>query len=1772
MVLTWENPGNAGITGYEVRYEVSTSALPETWDAIEGSDGNTTSHEITGLTNGTRYTLEVRAVNAAEPGTASRVTARVGALLSPANLTVSAGAGSLTLSWDDPGYPGIGRYEVRYVESASPLPERWTAIAGSDGSTTRHEVTGLTNGTRYAMEVRAANPAGPGAPAGLTAAPGVPSAPEDLRWLQEQGVLVLTWRDADNAAITGYQVRYGVGAVWNPDWTDVPSSGATTTRFAVPRLANVTLYTFEVRAVSAAGPGASAGVMPMTPKAPGMLRASPGVNEVTLTWSDPRDPSIDGYAYHYFSGVRPQDPDWTAIPGSGAGTTSHTVTGLTNGTSYTFEVRARNTAGAGPPADATATPYPGAPADLEAAAGVGEVRLNWTDPGDAAVTAYQLLYYSGVRPPQPSWNEIPGSGAGTTDHVVTGLTNGTTYTFELRPTAGAAAGDSSVATATPYPAAPAGLETTAGVNEVRLDWGDPGDAAITAYQLIHYGGVRPPRPSWDEIPGSGAGTTDHVVTGLTNGTTYTFELRPTAGAAAGDSSVATATPYPAAPVNLEATAGDSTVTLAWSDPGDAAITAYQLIYYGGVRPPRPSWDEIPGSGAGTTDHAVTGLTNRTAYTFELRATAGAVHGDTSVVEATPRACPALVVGGLNDTTVTLGQAVEMQAAVSGGEGTYAYALSVDPASGSEISVDEQEGTITGTPSSAGAYAVTVSVTDAHGCVGTFTFTVQVCPDVSVAAIEDVTVTMGDSVSITARATGGCGAITYTMTGAPPGVGIETVTENGQSVGQISGAPGGPAREYEVAVTATDAAGNTGEEGFTVTVVCPEITVGGLRDTSVTVGQSVSMTAAGSGSEASYWYFISSEPAEGITLSIGERDGAVTVTAAAAGTYTVTVRVRDDHGCSGRGTFAMKVCTVITVTQSQPPVRVRAGATATVTVSAAGGCGDKTFSGPSGLDWVEKTGSNEYTVAPPSGTAPRDYTFQVTATDAEENTGTGTITFTVIPPPPLGIMCSADTTLTVGGSIKRTASAWEGVAPYTFLPLSVKPSGLSLTLSATGRDGEKGTVTGEAARVGVYRVTVTVRDHDGASESCGFNVTVRRRPCPTIEVSAGGNMTVKAGSSIRRTATATGSGGSHGFSLSVTPSSGQDLSIGGTNGEISGNVLQAGTYTVTVYARATGASSHCTPGSDSFTITVLDGPGLTCPANQTVKPGASISVMPTVSGGTTPYTWSISQSSGLDLSISSSGTITGTAPSTPGTYTVTVTVTDNNDITASCTFTIKVLDEPELTCPANQTVKPGASISVTPTVSGGTTPYTWSISQSSGLDLSISSSGTITGTAPSTPGTYTVTVTVTDDNDCEDTCTLKITVLDEPELTCPSNQTVKPGASISVTPTVSGGTTPYTWSISQSSGLDLSISSSGTITGTAPSTPGTYTVTVTVTDDNDCEDTCTLKITVSCPTITVSGLSDEEVTKNSEIPSMTATASGGRSPYTFTMSGAPGSVEIDPSTGVVSGNVGGETRTYLVTVKATDAGGCWGTATFNNVVEPPLLELADIPDVDADVNKAISSITPSVSGGKEPYTFSVSGKPAGISFSTSTGVISGTPRGTGTSTVTVTVTDANDKTDTDSFKLYVSNELSIMSISNVVVTWQLDMDPIQVSASGGRGSYTYSLESPPAGISISSSGRIGGTPTQLGSATVTVIVRDKGRRQEEESFTMTVALPGDFNGDGTRDAADAKLFNRMMGLRRSDAGYDRRMDLNGDGTINYADFVILTGYIESDASSQSDSGS
>ena len=95
------------------------------------------------------------------------------------------------------------------------------------------------------------------------------------------------------------------------------------------------------------------------PTVPRNLTAKEGDREVALRWKLPRsynDIELTGYQYRARGRGGAWRPDWTRVPDSEATTRSYTVTGLTNDTAYTFEVRAVNDAGAGPQASVTATP------------------------------------------------------------------------------------------------------------------------------------------------------------------------------------------------------------------------------------------------------------------------------------------------------------------------------------------------------------------------------------------------------------------------------------------------------------------------------------------------------------------------------------------------------------------------------------------------------------------------------------------------------------------------------------------------------------------------------------------------------------------------------------------------------------------------------------------------------------------------------------------------------------------------------------------------------------------------------------------------------------------------------------------------------------------------------------------------------------------------------------------------------------------------------------------------------------------------------------------------------------------------------------------------------------------------------------------------------------------------------------------------------------------------------------------------------------------------
>lgn len=199
----------------------------------------------------------------------------------------------------------------------------------------------------------------------------VPGAPQNLSASAGDGKVMLTWRapvDRGGGAITRYEYRINSGI-----WT---SSGRTLSVTATG-LTNGTSYTFEVRAVNSAGAGEAetvtatpAATVPIagdggttTPgtisDAPLYLRATPGNEQATLTWNAPYyngGAEIIGYSYRYKQGDQTLGFDalrsWKNIP-DGANARSYTVTNLTNGLEYTFEVRAENVNGGGIPARAT---------------------------------------------------------------------------------------------------------------------------------------------------------------------------------------------------------------------------------------------------------------------------------------------------------------------------------------------------------------------------------------------------------------------------------------------------------------------------------------------------------------------------------------------------------------------------------------------------------------------------------------------------------------------------------------------------------------------------------------------------------------------------------------------------------------------------------------------------------------------------------------------------------------------------------------------------------------------------------------------------------------------------------------------------------------------------------------------------------------------------------------------------------------------------------------------------------------------------------------------------------------------------------------------------------------------------------------------------------------------------------------------------------------------------------------------------------------------------
>jgi chitodextrinase len=159
------------------------------------------------------------------------------------------------------------------------------------------------------------------------------------------------------------------------------------------------------------------------------LSGTVGSGQVTLTWTDPADSDLDHIEITFVPAVGDQ-PRRVA-----KGVKTIVITGLTDGTEYTFTVKAVDAAGnksAG--TNKTCKPHipdataPGDVSNMKGTAGNGQVTLTWNDPADSDLEYIEITF----APPAEGVTQPVNITGGTETATIAGLSNGTAYTFTLR--------------------------------------------------------------------------------------------------------------------------------------------------------------------------------------------------------------------------------------------------------------------------------------------------------------------------------------------------------------------------------------------------------------------------------------------------------------------------------------------------------------------------------------------------------------------------------------------------------------------------------------------------------------------------------------------------------------------------------------------------------------------------------------------------------------------------------------------------------------------------------------------------------------------------------------------------------------------------------------------------------------------------------------------------------------------------------------------------------------------------------------------------------------------------------------------------------------------------------------------------------------------------------------------------------------------------------------------------------------------------------------------
>lgn len=1066
-----------------------------------------------------------------------------------------------------------------------------------------------------------------------------------------------------------------------------------------------------------------------------------------------------------------------------------------------------------------------------------------------------------------------------------------------------------------------------------------------------------------------------------------------------------------------------------------------------------------------------------------------------------------------------------------------------------LSIDSISGTISGTPTVAGTYNVSITADNAPPVSGdatedTETLVITVVDKTPVITSNlEAFGTSGNSFSYQITATNT--PTSYAASFLPSWLSVDT------STGILSGTA--VTGSYVVLIKATNASGTDSETlSITITTPKPEIT-SSLTATADEGDTSFSYTIGATNSPTAY-------SATGLPtwLQINTTTGAITDTGAGVPvgnypiSYPITITASNAAGTDTE-TLYLTVSDSAPVIESSLSDAARAGVFYSYSIVASGVASgtanpyDATGL-PSGLTINKSTG-----VISGTPTQLGTYNITISATDAH---GTDTKTLTLVINEGVPVITSSLTdTATEGQAYNYTLTAANMPNTPVASPNAYGATGLPAGLSI---DATTGVISGTPTVSGTYDVTLIATNQYGSDwERLALTIS-SGLPSITSTLNAGG----RPGAPFSYFITATN--GPVSYSASGLPAG---LTVNSGTGEISGTPQVQGSYVATI-----SATNSLGTGSADLSIQLTDGsPVITSSLTATAKEQVPFSYNITASNSPTSF-GATGLPSGLVLN-SSTGKITGMpdiANYADGQYTVTITASNTYGSDAK-TLTLTITDgEPTITSAKTATAYQGAYFSYTISHENDATSFTAS-GLPSGLTLD-ATTGLISG-VPDESGSFTVTLTATNTMGTDNEI-LTLTVIDQrPVIISPltaSWNLQQPNFEYEIVAT--NLPTSYT-AIGLPTGLSLN-ASTGLITGT-PTSGGLHQVQIGATNQYG-----TTGATLSL-TITESPQFDKHVFAgiggSAASPSATAfnhtlTTTPAATSFVVDTNDVPGGLTFNTSTGVISGNATVFGTFSLSVLAKSNSGNNSDVITIILNDGTPVIT----SDLTLTATESDTAFNYTIAADNSPTAFSATNLPAFLQINAGTGAItlSGASIPTAvypqTYTFDISATNATG-TDTRTVTLVVADaaptltsptsawSLNVNSTFNLTTSFDSDADATN------NADETFALSGDlPAGVSFTAAtGQLSGTPTETGVFDVTITITDgangKGSTTATHRLIVTDGLPA-ITSSTTVSVSEGAPLRYLTNATNSPTSYAITYVSGGDGAAlpGWLSFNTMTG--------------